>query len=483
MTEISIIFPFLLSLSLTTKTRNNDGTMILTLHVPGTTVKRVQESLKVYIPAYARAKSSSTNLHLDPNEPNIDLENEKSVNENGDDGASDIAPREYDSESKNSLTNTKQIANNEPAGNPVMDNAHDENETAKLDVHVVASDSIDKVDKIDEEMHETGPSSDTEQKPTSFQVAITQLSSVIVSGNVSITISVLQHLAKCAVPVIFTEKNRPIAILNPFANHGSVRVRKEQFAAIDSERGFYIAKQIVGGALENKARLLLSLAKNRASTNLAIEQTLRDHAQAIRTGKNKLETLRYTSDPTSNRFNLLGIEGDGTKIYFAALKHVIPAAFNFSGRNRRPPRDPINAMLSLGYTILQGYISIGIAAVGLEPFAGFMHADRAGKPSLSLDLMEEFRQPVVDRLILALVTKGGIKPSHFTTTTTGVLLTDQGRDIFVTKLVKRAAPLRPSEDAAGTSGNYYKDIIKQARDVSRFLLGLEKTYSPFIMAW
>jgi CRISPR-associated protein Cas1 len=418
--------------------------MILTLHVPGTTVKRVQDSLKVYIPAYAVAKPSA-NLQLDPTDTKTEIENDKVANEN------------------------------------VMDNTHDGNETAKPEVF--AGESIDKDDKIDEEIQPTEPSNDPEQKPTSFQVAITQLSSVIVSGNVSITISVLQHLAKCAVPVIFTEKNRPIAILNPFANHGSVRVRKEQFAAIDSERGFYIAKQIVGGALENKARLLLGLAKNRASTNPAVEQVLRDCAQSIRSGRQKLESLPYKSDQTANRFNLLGIEGDGTKTYFSALQEVIPPAFNFSGRNRRPPRDPINSMLSLGYTILQGYISIGIAAVGLEPFAGFMHADRAGKPSLSLDLMEEFRQPVVDRLIMALATRGGIKPSHFTTTTTGVLLTDQGRDIFVPKLVKRAAPLRPSEDAAGSNVNYYKDIIKQARDVSRFLLGLQSTYSPFVMAW
>lgn len=414
--------------------------MILTLHVPGTTVKRVQEALKVYIPpmkseTIQHPKKAKGSGRLEIEATSNDIQDRVSEKEDG-----DIEP--------------------EP-GAEVNDNASSDDDGSGPEVQ-------------GESIH---------QKPLVFQVAINQLSSVIVSGNVSITIPVLQHLAKSAVPVIFTEKNKPIALLNPFAAHGSVRVRKEQFAAIDNERGFYIASKIVHAALENKARMLLGLAKNRASTNPDIEKSLRESAQAIRDGEKKLDVLRFSPDPVANRFKFMGIEGDGSKEYFGALERIIPTAFNFSGRNRRPPKDPVNAMLSLGYTIIQGYINIGIAAVGLEPFAGFLHADRSGKPSLVLDMMEEFRQPAVDRLVITLVTKNIIKPAHFVSTSTGVQLTEAGRNIFVTRLIKRVAPLRPDEEEKSTDRNYYKNIIKQARDLSRFLLGLSGEYVPHVMDW
>lgn len=415
--------------------------MILTLHVPGTTVKRVQEALKVYIPSIKPGPVQSIRK----------LVKKRTV---GTDATNDSVDQ----------------------ANPSEDN--------KSDAVVAESNALpDEEDASGPEVRPGKETVDGNQNSMTFQVAIKQLSSVIVSGNVSITIPVLQHLAKNAVPVIFTEKNKPIAILNPFAAHGSVRVRKEQFAAIDSDRGFYIARKIVYATLENKARLLLGLAKNRATTNPAIEKILREGAQLIRDGEKKLDTLRYSSDPVANRFKFMGVEGDGSKIYFAALENVVPAIFKFSGRNRRPPRDPINAMLSLGYTILQGYINIGIAAVGLEPFAGFLHADRSGKPSLVLDMMEEFRQAIVDRLVITLATKGIIKPIHFVGTSTGVQLTDAGRDIFITRLIKRAAPLRPDEEDQASFKNYYKEIIKQARDLSRFLLGLSSEYVPHVMEW
>nr|MDO8109712.1 CRISPR-associated endonuclease Cas1 [Candidatus Sigynarchaeota archaeon] len=431
--------------------------MILTLHVPGTTVKRVQESLKVYIPPL-KPETTSRSTKSDKA---VDHEKQISNDENR----------------KNKKGNLIQ------ATLAIQDKV---NPSDDAESEVIPTKNNDLSDNAEESISENQAGIAQEggdQKPVTFQVAINQLSSVIISGNVSITVPVLQHLAKNAVPVIFTEKNKPIAVLNPFAAHGSVRVRKEQFAAIDSERGFYIAKRIIGGALENKARILLGLAKNRAANKPELEKTLRDIAQTIRDGSKKIDVLKYAVDPVVNRFNLMGIEGDGSKEYFSALEKIIPPVFNFSGRNRRPPRDPVNAMLSFGYTILQGYITLGIAAVGLEPFAGFLHADRSGKPSLVLDMMEEFRQPVVDKLIISLVTKGIIKPTHFLSTSTGVLLTEAGRNIFVTRLVKRVAPLRPDEAAKAADKNYYKDIIKQSRDLSKFLLGQSPEYTPHVMDW
>ncbi|MEX2680848.1 MAG: CRISPR-associated endonuclease Cas1 [Candidatus Sigynarchaeota archaeon] len=449
--------------------------MILTLSVPGTTVKRVQESLKVYIPPVqveAGKKSSRSAL----GEPSIDGEEDAA-------NPVDDEKRPPGTRIKAKNSDPVDIGNKSAPGNKASPAfAGDNADQGKQAVQGNRGNQGKQGSGEDPDGIKDDAASST--KPVSFQVGISQLSSVIVAGNVSITIPVLQYLAKCAVPVIFTERSRPVAVLNPFSNHGSVRVRKEQFAAIDTERGFHIARKIIGGALENKARLLLGLAKNRAENDPATEKFLRDRAQSIRDGRKKLEALVYSANPVANRFHLLGIEGDGAKEYFAGLQQVIPREFNFTGRNRRPPRDPVNAMLSLGYTILQGYVSIGVAAVGLEPFAGFMHADRSGKPSLVLDMMEEFRQPVVDKLVVSLVTRGNIKPSHFTSKPSGVQLTDAGSDIFIPRLVKRVAPLRPSEEEEGSgSKNYYKEIIKQARDMSRFLLGNITDYEPHLMEW
>jgi CRISPR-associated protein Cas1 len=399
--------------------------MILTLHVPGTTVKRVQETLKIYVPPMQRGNT---------------------LGEQGETEA---------------LSQEKEVEPNDAA--------------------TASGDSINQASGTDGVVEEADPLVDS--RGHSFQVSVSQLTSVVVSGNIGMTIPVLLYLAKQAVPVIFTDRNKPVALLNPFAPHGSVRVRKEQFSAIEGPRGFHIAAHIVWAGLENKARILLGLAKNRAMSNPGISTQLREAATTIRAGQDKLAAVQPVPDPVANRFKLMGIEGDGAKIYFGALQLVIPSQFLFSGRNRRPPRDPVNAMLSLGYAILQGYVNVGIAAVGLEPYAGFLHADRSGKPSLVLDMMEEFRQATVDRFVITMTTKGIIKPTHFTNTATGVELTEAGKNIFIPRLIKRLAPLRPDEEAKATDHNYYKDIIGQARLLSRFLLGLAPEYTPHVVDW
>lgn len=316
-----------------------------------------------------------------------------------------------------------------------------------------------------------------------FQVGITQLTSIVVSANVHITVPVLNNLARHAVPVIFVHKNRPVAVLNPFATHGSVEVRKAQFKAIDASRGFHVARETVRAAMENKARLLLLMAKNRSSSNPGDAATLQAAAAAIRAGETRLDVLPFSGNPSSDRYALMGIEGDGARQYFEALQAILPPALNFTGRNRRPPKDPVNAMLSLGYAVLQGYVTVALAATGLEPYAGFLHADRSGKPSLVLDMMESFRQPLVDRLVLKLVNLGSITVKDFVTSSSGVQLTQHGFERYMELLARRIGPMRPDELERATETNHYKDIVQQARDLSRFLLGQASTPRMHLMDW
>jgi len=98
----------------------------------------------------------------------------------------------------------------------------------------------------------------------------------------------------------------------------------------------------------------------------------------------------------------MGFEGTGSRMYYKALQEIFPTNLHFSGRNRRPPRDPVNAAISFGNHLLANEVMTAIVAAGLEPYAGFLHSDRSGRPSLVFDLIEEFRQPIVDRLIIRL---------------------------------------------------------------------------------
>tara|TARA_R110002073_G_C9493103_1_gene580985 strand:- start:2511 stop:3062 length:552 start_codon:yes stop_codon:yes gene_type:complete len=132
---------------------------------------------------------------------------------------------------------------------------------------------------------------------------------------------------------------------------------------------------------------------------------------------------------------LRGAEGSGARLYFEQWPLLLRTKnFAWNGRNRRPPKDPLNALLSFGYTLLQSDCIAALASVGLDPAVGFLHQDRPGRLSLALDLMEEFRIPVVDRLVLALVNTGQFRSKDFDTQGSGaVLMSDDARKKFLTK--------------------------------------------------
>ena len=129
---------------------------------------------------------------------------------------------------------------------------------------------------------------------------------------------------------------------------------------------------------------------------------------------------------------LLGYEGDAARRYFAGLRLGFTGAIGFDGRARRPPPDPANALLSFGYVLLANVLASLLEACGFDPYLGFMHAVRSGRPSLALDLLEELRHPVVDRFVLRVCNRGQLRPEHFETDAErgGVRLTRAGMRIF-----------------------------------------------------
>jgi CRISPR-associated protein Cas1 len=176
----------------------------------------------------------------------------------------------------------------------------------------------------------------------------------------------------------------------------------------------------------------------------------------------------------------LGIEGEAAALYFGQFRTMIKNVdFDFSMRNRRPPRDPVNALLSLGYSILVKELAGVCHAVGLDPFLGFYHHPRYGRPALALDLMEEFRPLIVDSLAIYLLNRGELsRDSDFLTSTHGCNLNDRGRHVFWQGWFRRL-DTEVTHPVFGYQMSYRRMLEIQARQLWRFVRKEAAGYRAF----
>jgi CRISPR-associated endonuclease Cas1 len=155
------------------------------------------------------------------------------------------------------------------------------------------------------------------------------------------------------------------------------------------------------------------------------------------------------------------------------------APFRFEQRNRRPPTDPVNAMLSLAYAMLGRHLTIALAAVGLDPYRGFYHAPRYGRPALALDVMEPFRPIIADSVVLAAANTGEIGPGDFVAAATGTNFTQPGRRRFVEAFERRLAQ-ETTHSVFGYQLSMRRLLMVQARLLARFLLGELPSYPHYL---
>lgn len=217
-------------------------------------------------------------------------------------------------------------------------------------------------------------------------------------------------------------------------NHNSnVLLRKEQYRISDTEEfSCKIARNFIVGKLYNSHSVLERAKRDHALTvDVAnIEQTSREIMRLTRLARNctDLAVLR-------------GLEGDAASLYFSQFNELIlqnKGYFRFTNRNKRPPADPVNALLSFAYTILANDCAAALEGTGLDPYIGFLHRDRPGRLSLALDLMEEFRSIIADRFVLTLINNRVINEKSFNNQENGsVLLNDDGRKTFFEAWQKR----------------------------------------------
>jgi len=303
------------------------------------------------------------------------------------------------------------------------------------------------------------------------------------SSGVAMSASALNLAVKNNIQVVFARYSGwPYAVLMPASMTGSVRARREQFIAYNDERGFILAKKFIAGKLVNQANLLKLMAKNRRQVNPALAERLYSAGKAISEMDERIEK-ECGLNIDEKRQQLMNLEAEGARIYWSAIRQVLPVELEFRGRETRGARDSFNAMLNFGYqTILFPEVWKAVSYAGLDFFAGYLHADRPGKPSLVLDLMEEFRQQVVDRTLIGLVTKNVLKPSEIL----AVEVVEEGRVLSKGTIKTLLTSLQERLDMKvmfnGQRAPIKRFIYHQARCVVRFLLR-EDDYAPFCLGW
>jgi len=308
---------------------------------------------------------------------------------------------------------------------------------------------------------------------------------ICTSSGVAVSASALGLAVKNNVQVVFARYSGwPYAVLMPTTMTGSVRARREQFLAYRDVRGFLLAKGFVRGKLRNQANLLKLLAKNRKGRDRVLAERLYKAGRAIDGVVGRVEA-ESGFDVDGKRQVLMNLEAEAARIYWDAIRRVLPVDFCFEWRVTRGAADPFNVMLNFGYqAVLFPEVWKAVCYAGLDPYAGFLHADRPGKPSLVLDLMEEFRQQVVDRVLVGLVSRRVIKPGEVLAVggeaREGRLLGKKTVEKLVEEFLER---LEFSVVFGGRRGPLKSFVYSQARGVVRFLLGDSAEYVPFVLGW
>jgi CRISPR-associated protein Cas1 len=252
----------------------------------------------------------------------------------------------------------------------------------------------------------------------------------------------------------------------------TVQTRREQLMAYLDQRGVALAKAFVSGKIKNQVNTLKYFSKHR-------KEAKRDTYEAIMAAVKKMENIcnelnnHYGEKIDELRGQFLSIEGRASAIYWDQVAQILEGKVDFPGREHRGAEDPFNSLLNYGYGILYSQVWSAVILAGLEPFAGFMHVDRPGKPSLVLDLIEEFRQPVVDRVVIAIFSKG--TKVHLEE---GRLSAETRKD-FAGRILER---LETTDNYEGKKCRLSTIIQRQSRCLASFVRG-EGKYRPFVGGW
>ena len=300
------------------------------------------------------------------------------------------------------------------------------------------------------------------------------LDGVICFGNITCSPFLLGHLAENNISISFLTENGRFLARSQGPVSGNVLLRREQYRwADDPIRSSGIARSVIAGKVVN-ARAVL-------------RRGIRDHGdqigmEALRSAILRLDDCAGRLERAAGLDELRGIEGEAANVYFSMFDRLITRAdpaFRFNGRNKRPPLDRVNCLLSFTYTLLAHDIRSALECTGLDPAVGFLHRDRPGRSGLALDIMEEFRPFFADRLVLTLINRGQVEPSGFEEVETGaVLMGEETRKTLLTAYQERKQDVvtHPFLKEKMTLGLAFQT---QALLLARHIRGDLEAYPPF----
>ncbi|MCB9649104.1 MAG: CRISPR-associated endonuclease Cas1 [Deltaproteobacteria bacterium] len=290
------------------------------------------------------------------------------------------------------------------------------------------------------------------------RVRLMDVSTVHVHGHAEITTPALRALMAEGIGVSYYSQGSWYYGRSQGHDHKNVLVRIAQFqAAMDDVRALELARRVVRAKIRNSR---VFLRRNLRTADPACLEEL-DKAMV---GCERAESLA----------SLLGVEGNAARIYFGAFPGVLTSelgsGFSFEGRNRRPPQDPVNALLSFAYALLTSAWTHTLAGMGLDPYLGFYHQPRYGRPALALDMMEEYRSIIADSVVVGVINRGHLGQDDFQRTKTGVALNPGGKRRFVAAFERRMDE-QITHPIFGYKMTYRRIFDVQARLLARHLVG------------
>lgn len=310
-------------------------------------------------------------------------------------------------------------------------------------------------------------------------VPLAHVDEVVLVGSVGVTTPAMLALldAGCSFSLISAQGKLRGRLQAAESRH--VPLRQLQYRRLD-EASFCLelSRAIVAGKLRNCRALARRTVRGEAlETNGEMNQGANE--DEMQTAFPRLTAAIGQTPAATTLAELRGLEGQGTKAYFAVLRAALRAGLDFGPRTRRPPKDPVNALLSLAYSLLTNAVYTAVEVAGLDVYAGFFHAERAARPALALDLMEEFRPIVADSVVLTMVNKRMLDAEDFEAGPEGgVYLSRRALKKFLAQFSRRLQT-EVFHPAAERTLTYQKVLEVQARALRKCIERGEPTYVPF----
>lgn len=309
------------------------------------------------------------------------------------------------------------------------------------------------------------------EKKIIIDVPFIKLDGVVVLGRSTLSPAVVYELINRHIPLSFIdEMGHYLGQLQPEMS-GNIFIRKAQWqAAGETPQSIHLVQGFVRGKLKNYRQTLMRYQREFDDVDLSKNIT-------------RIEQVIAAINSTESINSLRGLEGSGSAAYFGCFNSLIRnPQFFFPKRVRRPATDPVNSLLNFGYSLLRHDVQSAVNIVGFDPYLGYLHFDRYNRPSLPLDLMEEFRPLVVDAVVLSILNRQLLTPADFETEplSGAVSLTSEGRKTFLTLYEKKKIS-EFKHPVMGRKCSYREAFELQARLLAKYLMGTTDKYPPLFL--